>query len=115
MTSVDRVKALCKERKIPISKLERDCDFSNGYIRGLREGKFPSDRLQVIADYLHVSVPWLLNGEEEANWYINDDARDLAQFLFENPDYKVLFDASRKVKREDLEFVKEMIERTTRE
>ena len=30
---------------------------------------------------------------------------------FENPEYKVLFDASRKVKREDIEFVKQMMDR----
>ena len=35
----------------------------------------------------------------------------MAQFLYENPDYKVLFDASRKVKKEDIEFVKQMIDR----
>lgn len=44
-------------------------------------------------------------------YYLDDDARDMAQFLYENPDYKVLFDASRKVKKEDIEFVKEMIDR----
>ena len=42
---------------------------------------------------------------------LNDDARELAQFMFENPEYKVLFDASRKVKKEDIEFVKQMIDR----
>ena len=35
----------------------------------------------------------------------------MAQFMYENPDYKVLFDASRKVKKEDIEFVNEMIDR----
>lgn len=116
MTSVDRVKEICKERRIPISKLERECGFSNGYIRSLKEGKFPSDRLQVIASFLGVSVSYILNGEQDDSegYYINDDARELAQFLLENPDYKVLFDASRKVKREDLQFVKEMIERLSR-
>ena len=39
MDSVELVKNICKERKIPISKLERDCGFSNGYIRKLKEGK----------------------------------------------------------------------------
>ena len=34
----------------------------------------------------------------------------MAQFLFDNPDYKVLFDASRKVKKEDIEKVKRMID-----
>ena len=49
--------------------------------------------------------------EDNHVYYLDDDARDMAQFLYENPDYKVLFDASRKVKKEDIEFVKEMIDR----
>lgn len=48
---------------------------------------------------------------EDSIYYLNDDAREMAQFMYENPDYKVLFDASRKVKKEDIEFVKEMIDR----
>ena len=56
MNSVDKVKELCKEKKIAISRLEKDLGFSNGYIRGLREGKFPSDRLKAIAEYLGVSI-----------------------------------------------------------
>lgn len=49
--------------------------------------------------------------KEPEPYYLNDDARDLAQFLFENPEYRVLFDASRKVKKEDLEIVKELLDR----
>ncbi|HBO03748.1 MAG: hypothetical protein BHV87_07775 [Clostridiales bacterium 36_14] len=48
---------------------------------------------------------------EDSIYYLDDDAREMAQFMYENPDYKVLFDASRKVKKEDIEFVKEMIDR----
>ena len=51
MNAVDRVKAICKERKIPISKLERDLGFANGYIGQLRKGVFPADRLMAIAEY----------------------------------------------------------------
>ena len=65
-----------------------------------------------IAKYLHVNVGDLIeDNRNEETYYLNDDARDMAQFLYENPDYKVLFDASRKVKKEDIEFVKEMIDR----
>lgn len=49
--------------------------------------------------------------KERDLYYINEDARDLAQFLFENPEYKVLFDASRKVKKDDIDFVKQMLDR----
>ena len=46
MTSVERVKAICKERKIAISRLEKDLGFSNGYIGQLRKGVFPDDRVK---------------------------------------------------------------------
>ena len=49
--------------------------------------------------------------ESDESYYFNDDARELAEFMFKNPEYKVLFDASRKVKKEDIEFVKEFMDR----
>lgn len=49
--------------------------------------------------------------ETEESYYFNEDARELAEFMFKNPEYKVLFDASRKVKKEDIAFVKQMIDR----
>lgn len=64
MSSVDRVRAICKERKIPISRLERDLGYANGYIGQLRKGVFPDDRLVEIANYLNVSTSYLLAGEE---------------------------------------------------
>ena len=59
MNSVDKVKKICKERKIPISKLERELGFSNGYISQLKKGVFPSDRLILIANYLQVLLNFL--------------------------------------------------------
>ena len=65
MNSVERVKSICKERKIAISKLEKDLGFSNGYIGQLRKGVFPADRLALIANYLSVSADFLMTGEEK--------------------------------------------------
>ena len=65
MNGVDRVKAICKERKIPFSKLEKDLGYGNGYIGQLRRGVFPSDRLVEIADYLGVTTEYILTGESE--------------------------------------------------
>lgn len=67
MNSVERVKQICKERKIPISKLEKDLGFSNGYISQLRKGTFPTDRIAKISEYLKVSIDYLMTGEEESN------------------------------------------------
>lgn len=115
MNSVERVKAICKERKIPISKLEKDLGYSNGYIGQLRKGTFPSDRLEEIANYLRVSIGYLMTGEEKEGgktYYLNDETREIAQAVFENPDLKSLFDMSRKMTPErlkaHLEFMKKM-------
>jgi transcriptional regulator with XRE-family HTH domain len=72
MNAVERVKAICKERKIPISKLESDCGFANGYIGQLRKGVFPDDRILKISEYLNVSVDYLMTGTEKT--YSEEDA-----------------------------------------
>ncbi len=51
--------------------------------------------------------------EQEEHYYLDDDAREMAEFMHKNPNYKVLFDAVRNVSAEDIEFVRQMIDRTT--
>lgn len=65
MNAVERVKKICKERKIAISKLESDLGFGNAYVSGLKKGVFPNDRLEKIAEYLNVSTNYLSKGEEK--------------------------------------------------
>lgn len=64
MTTVDRVKMICREQRKAISKLERECGFSNGYINSLKRGTMPAERLQLVADNLGVSYEYLLTGKE---------------------------------------------------
>lgn len=87
------------------------------YETGAREPDF--ETLEKIADFFNVDTDFLLGRTDKTtilpetvgHYYLNDDAREMAQFMFENPEYKVLFDASRKVKKEDIAFIKEMIDR----
>ncbi len=86
------------------------------YENGEREPSF--ELLETIADYFNVDMNYLLGKKELSEhipqgYYLNEDARNMAQFVFENPEYKVLFDATRKVKKEDIQFVKEMIDRVS--
>lgn len=72
------------------------------------------EKLQKIADFFDVSLEYLMTGEDsntETPYYINDDAREMAQFMFENPEYKVLFDASRKVSKDDINVVKTLLDK----
>lgn len=75
------------------------------YENGEREPSF--EILESIADYFNVDMNYLIGKKDYSqvitpDYYYNKEASDVAQFLFENPEYKVLFDASKKVKPEDL-------------
>lgn len=83
------------------------------YETGKREPDF--EMLETIADFFNIDIAYLMRGakEEEPSYYYDEEAKQAAEFLHKNPMYKVLFDASRKVKPEDIDFVKKMIDRMT--
>lgn len=85
MSTVDKVKRICKNRKIPISRLEKDLGFSNGYINQLRKGTFPSDRLALISKYLDVPISELLgdNINSPNDTLTDSDRKDIAKSLDE--------------------------------
>lgn len=113
MDSVDRIKAICKERGIAISKLERECGFANAYFNGLKRGMIPADRLQKVSSYLGVSTDYLLTGEKD-DYYINPETAELAQELYENPDLRLLFDASRSATPEQLRLIRDLVLQMTK-
>jgi len=70
------------------------------------------DKIQTMCNWLGIEKSDLLEDKESTpEYYFNKDAREMAQFMFENPEYKVLFDASRKVSKEDIETVKTIMDK----
>ena len=62
--SIEFVRSLCRERKIPISKIEKDLGYGNGYFNVKKQTKLPYNRAVEIAEYLSVSPELILTGEE---------------------------------------------------
>ena len=56
MNTVEIIKELCKKNKIPVSKLEKECGFANGYISQLKKDSIPLNRAIMIANYLDVPL-----------------------------------------------------------
>lgn len=71
------------------------------------------DKVDAMCKIFHCMRSDLMEDKKEttSNYYLDNDAAAAAQFLYENPDYKVLFDATRKVKPEDIQLVKELLDR----
>lgn len=61
--AVEYVRSVCQQRGIPVSQLEKDCGFSNGYLNPKKLKKIPYDRALAIAQYLGISVESILSGE----------------------------------------------------
>lgn len=74
-----------------------------------------TDKLQNIAAWLGIDLADLLTDPEHKNgmpsYYTDPETKELVEFLHDNPNYKVLFDAARDIKPEDIDLVKQFIER----
>ena len=96
---------IVKDLGIPFSTV-------SNWINGLKMPRM--GKIEMLAEYLHCEKSDLIEDKGDKvpdAYYMNDEARELAQFLFDKPEYKVLFDAARKVKKEDIQFVKDLMDR----
>ena len=84
------------------------------YEVGKREPDF--ETLEAIADFFNVDINFLLgkDGSENDHYYLNDETREIAQEVFENPDMRTLFKVARDIPPERLkahiEFMKSLKE-----
>ncbi len=114
MALFDRVKQLCISKGTSLSKMEKEIGISSGASYKWKNSSPSMEVLEKMSRYFGVSVDYILTGNEsntDTPYYLNDDARKMAQFMFENPEYKVLFDASRKVSKDDIEVVKTLLDK----
>ena len=71
-----------------------------------------NDKMQKIADLFDVSLDYLMTGEEQNGYYLNEETAKLAQEMFEDEDMRSLFDMKRKMPPErfkaHMEFMKNL-------
>ncbi|MCY7692594.1 helix-turn-helix domain-containing protein [Bacillus altitudinis] len=64
MSLVNRIKALCDDKKVTFAEVERQIGISNGQIRRWDNVSPKSETLQKVADYFDVSTDYLLGRTE---------------------------------------------------
>ena len=65
MTTFERIEKLRNEAGLSQGKLEKELGFSNGSISKWKNSNPTYKRLQKVADYFHVSIEYLVSGEEK--------------------------------------------------
>lgn len=110
----ERIKELCKQNGTTISALEKDCGFARGSVSKIDKHKPSAEKLQKIADYFGVTVEALTGVQtsgQQPEYYIDDEAAQYGQAIFENPKLRALFHAVRGIKDTDLDLMVGMAER----
>ncbi|MEG1120526.1 MAG: helix-turn-helix transcriptional regulator [Anaerovoracaceae bacterium] len=113
----ERIKQKRNELGMTLEDVAKISGVSRQTIQRYESGvisNIPSDRIESIAKSLNVSPTYLMGWDEKEtdnSYYLDPNAAQIAQEVFERPQMKVLFDASRKVSPEDLDFVIDMLAR----
>lgn len=104
---------LLQEYGITPYKVSKETGVSQSTLSDWKRGVSTpkQDKLQKIADYLGVSLDYLMTGEEKENdkYYVNEETAEMAQTLFKNKPLRVLFDAAKDATPEDLETTYNML------
>lgn len=105
---------LLHEYGVTAYKISKETGISQSTLSDWKSGRITpkADKLQIIADYFNVSLEYLMTGEEKKGgetYYINEDTREIAQKVFESKELRLLFDAAKDAKPEDIETTYNML------
>lgn len=91
-------------RHLSQAKLAEKVGLSSAAIGTYENGtRMPSRETQEkLADFFNVSLDYLMGRDSKSIYYLNPETAETAQELFDNPDMRVLFDAVRDARPEDL-------------
>ncbi|MFV0518404.1 MAG: helix-turn-helix domain-containing protein [Aminipila sp.] len=69
------------------------------------------DNIALLCKIYKVKPNDLFEWEENNSYYLDNEAAEIAQEIYEDKDLRMLFDASRKVSKNDIQLVIDMVKR----
>ncbi len=119
-TNGDKIYKLRSERGLTLEELAAKIGVSKSTIQKWETGSIKEmrrDKIQALADALGVSPEYFFDvpapTPADDPYYLDDASREMMEFLKNNHDYKVLFDAIRTIRPADIEEIKRFIEEKT--
>lgn len=121
MTAEDYTKMVARNlRRIAYENGKTQTDIANdlgiskatvsSWMNGTRLPRM--EKIDLLCHYFNCKrVDIMEDRKKNPEYYVDDEARELAQFLCENPQYRSMFNASRSLKEEDVRYISELIDR----
>ena len=119
----DEFERLCKLRGVTAYQVAKETGVSTSTISSWKVGRYipKTEKLNKLAEYFSVPVELftdqkmgktsIVPADGQPGWYIDPETARVAQELLENPDTRMLFDAARDAKPENIRFAAEMLKR----
>jgi len=103
----ERLKELRKAKGLSQASLAEKLGMSKSTIGMYETGDIkPSiEAVEALAEFFNVNKGYLMGEEDYGLYYMDPAVVEMARELYERPEMKVLFDASRKATKEDIEAV----------
>lgn len=100
----ERLKDLRAGRHISQVKLAEDIGVSKSLIGMYENGKRqPSKQiLETLGDYFNVSIDYLTGREDASVYYLDPETAEMAQYMKDRPEMKILFKAAKDATPDDL-------------
>lgn len=122
---VAKLNSLMELKNINCYELSKKTGIANTTLNTLLKGgtdKFDIVKLKKICEVLGCSLDYLMDdnvteyeyscvNEGVSHYYVNEDVAQYAQEIANNKDLKMLFDAAKDIKKEDMQLVYEMVKR----
>ena len=109
----ERLRELRTKKDMSQSQLATALGISKSSISMYELGERQPDfeTLEIIADFFNVDMNYLLGDESKSTYYLDPEVAEMAQELYARPEMRVLFDATRNVSPDDIQFVIDMLDR----
>lgn len=110
----EKFERLIKERGLKVSDVCRATGISPSTLSDWKAGRSTPKmkNMKKIVDFFDVPIEYFVSDEvKKDTYYITPDAAAIAQQVFDNPDLRLLFEAARDVKPENIRLAAEMLRR----
>lgn len=109
----DVFEQLMKERNLKIADVSRLTGIPYSTFSDWKAGRYTpkDDKRKKIAQFFGVSLEYLDTGKDAPVYYISDDAAQVAQWMVERPEGKILFQAARRCSPDSILLAAQLLEK----
>lgn len=113
MDIYERLKFLCNEKGVSVSKMEIDNGFPKGNSNKWRKSVPSADKLLKLSEYFGVSTDYILTGEQDElskdKLHSDPEIAEMVNTVARIPEAKIFLSAIKDMPKEDLETITALV------